>query len=121
MASVKNLYVKMARKFQRRYTYHCIAMKAFMILPAIVLQKSSSKIKSSEYSDLLNKSMGCWRDHDFTSLIRQARTIQSQVNKKIYRKKKPDTARVFVNLMFEGKVSVAIRSCVMRIIGVFWN
>ena len=48
-------------------------------------------------------------DRDFTSLIRQARTIQSQVNKKSSRKKKPDTARVFANLMFEGKVSAAIR------------
>ena len=89
--------------------YHCIAMKTFMILPALVLQKPCSKIKSSEYSDLLNKRMGWWRDRDFTSLIRQARTIQSQVNKKSSRKKKPDTARVFANLMFEGKVSAAIR------------
>ena len=80
-----------------------------MILPALVLQKPCSKTKSSEYSDLLNKRMGWWRDLDFTSLIRQARTIQSQVNKKSSRKKKPDTTRVFANLMFEGKVSAAIR------------
>ena len=53
--------------------------------------------------------MGWSRDRDFTSLIRQARTIQSQVNKKRSCKKKPDTARVFANLMFEEKVSAAIR------------
>ena len=60
-------------------------------------------------NDFLNKRMGCWRDRDFTSLIHQERTIQSQVNKKSSLKKKPDTTRVFAKLMFEVKVSAAIR------------
>ena len=74
--------------------YHCIATKTFMILPALILQKPCSNIKSSGYADLLNKRMGWWRDRDFSDTSC---------------KKKPDTARVFANLIFEGKVSAAIR------------
>ena len=60
--------------------YHCIATKTFMILPALILQKPCSNIKSSGYADLLNKRMGWWRDRDFSDTSG---------------KKKPDTARVF--------------------------
>jgi hypothetical protein len=88
--------------------YRSIAVKTFIILPALLLQKPSAKSKRSEHVSLLKKRLLLWQNRDIDELMKEAKTIQRQLSKSS-RKKTEDCARTFSRFMFEGKVNAAIR------------
>ena len=83
-------------------------MKTFIVLPALLLQKPSAKSKRHEHKVLLEKRLGQWNRKEILELLQSGRTIQKRLVSG-QNKKKEDTARKFANLMFEGKVTHALR------------
>lgn len=94
--------------FNQGTKYRCIALKIFIILPALLLQKPSLKSKSAEHNELLKKRFELWEQRDITKLLKEGKIIQRRLTQSKM-KEDADTARKFSNLMFEGKVTSAIR------------
>ena len=78
----------------------------FIVHPALL--EPPAKSKTAEHKVLLKKRIELWRQGNISALMREARTIQRQLARSS-RKQEKDCARTFANLMFEGKVSSAVR------------
>ncbi|EDO46763.1 predicted protein [Nematostella vectensis] len=84
-----------------------IALKAFMILPSLILQKPSATSKSKEHSAAIER-VSLWKQGDLNILMKEIRFIQSRfVNSKKARSVE-DISRTFAKLIFQGKLSAAI-------------
>ena len=94
--------------FNKGTMFRCIALKIFIILPALLLQKPSAKSKSSEHTELLKHRFELWEQRDVNKLLKEGNVIQRRLIQS-KRKEDVDTAGKFSNLMFKGKVTSAIR------------
>ena len=86
-----------------------IAMKALMILPALVLQKPSAKSKSQDHVAALKRRMKLWKDGEIMSLLSEAQVIQKRMKSGQFRQSHCDIAAKFSKLMGEGKINQATR------------
>ena len=86
-------------------------MKAAMTMPALLLQKPSSKSKAKEHTFHLERRLKFWLEGKLDDLVHEGRTIQRQLTRNLQRQQKSDhgTARIFSKLMMEGKVRAALR------------
>ena len=86
-----------------------IALKAFMSLPTLILQKPSPKSKAKEHSECTSRRLLLWKNGDLDLLMKEVRHIQ----KKFISSKKPrrteDISRIFAKLIMEGKISAALK------------
>ena len=94
--------------FNNHGIFQAIALKVVMVLPGLLLQKPSSKSKAKEHTKLLEERLRLWKNGQFNELHRQARTIQQKL-KSGKRRTNDDIVRIFSKLMFEGKVSAALK------------
>ena len=86
----------------------CIALKSLMLMPMLLLQKPFQKSKAKDHQQCLKRRLTLWSNGDIQSLLEEGRAIQLRLT--MYQnKRKADTARVFANLMFVGKVKAALR------------
>ena len=99
---------KWLEHFNAKSRCQTFAMKTFIVLPALLLQKPSAKSKRHEHKALLEKRLEQWNRKEILELLRSGRTIQKR-RVSGQNTKKEDTARKFANLMFEGKVTHAVR------------
>ena len=87
-----------------------VALKAAHLLPILVLQKTSKKLKSKAITSHIHRRLTLWQDGCFLDLLREGRNIQHRLpqhyNSVTDRFQLP---RTFANLMMEGKVGPAIR------------
>ena len=95
-------------KFNSDSPYQCIALKAFMILPSILLQKPSKKSKAKEHSIALERRLRQWHLGELNLIMCECREIQRKLNKSTFGRE-DDIPRVFSKLMFQGKVHAAMR------------
>ena len=79
-----------------------------MLLPALLLQKPSSKSKNEEHKIKLEERLKHWDNRNIDILLKEGRVIQKRLlaNNK---HRQEDNARTFANLMFHGKVTAAMR------------
>jgi len=92
----------------------CVAMKAIMIMPVLLLQRPHHWSKNDENITHLSRRLVLWNKGDIDSLVREGRVLQS-----VLRSAKPShggrssvkdsTARKFSNLMMSGRVKDALR------------
>ena len=89
----------------------CVAMKAAMTMPTLLLQKPSSKSKAKEHTLHLESRLKLWLEGKLDDLVHEGRTIQRQLTRSLRKQQKSDdgTARIFSKLMMEGKVRAALR------------
>ena len=85
-----------------------VAMKAAMVMPALLLQKPHARSKAKDHALYLDHRMRQWMDGDIESLMKEACTIQRQLTHKQPRPAQ-QTARLFAKFMMEGKVRAALR------------
>ena len=85
------------------------ALKAVMIMPALLLQKPSFKSKAKDHSDCLKRRMNSWREGDFDKLLSEARAIQSKLQPFKKRSDPEHLAKTFAKLMLQGKVNAALK------------
>ena len=103
---------RLYNSFASKSAMECIAMKAAVVLPILMLQKPSSKSKAKEHNSCLERRLNTWLDGDLDNLLFEGRTLQQRIPKSAPEdnsKRQKRHARSFANLMFEGKTKAAIR------------
>ena len=71
------------RQFNSNSYLNSVALKAFMMLPSVILQKLSATSKSKEHSMSLERRLALWRQGDLNMLMKEIRFIQDRfVNSK---------------------------------------
>ena len=79
-----------------------------MILPSLLLQKPSRNSKAKDHQVKLTKRLKLRREGKISDILEEGRNIQQHL--KSARPRQPeDTARIFANLMLQGKVNSALR------------
>ena len=96
------------RQFNGVSKLNGVALKVFMILPALLLQKPSPKSKAKDHSECLSRRLKQWKDGDLDVLEREVRRIQSSL-KNSKRPTSDNVSKSFSKLMMEGKVSAALK------------
>ena len=80
-----------------------------MVLPTLILQKPSAASKSKEHSAAIERRLNLLRQGDLYLLLKEVRFIQGKfVNSKKARTVE-DISKVFAKLVFQGKLSAAIK------------
>ena len=89
-----------------------VALKATMVLPSLLLQKSYAKSETKEHVSYLNHRLEQWHRGDVEALMVECRSIQQQLNRTTSNytsKTDGKLACIFEELMFEGKVKATLR------------
>ena len=88
-----------------------IAMKAAMIMPALLLQKPHLRSRTKEHAKHLERRLATWKVGDLDSLLDEGQTIQSRLARESNSRNTTtdQVSRQFSKLMMEGKVRAALR------------
>ena len=86
-----------------------VAIKAAMVLPALVLQKPSKTSKSKDHSSCIERRMNEWRAGQFQTLYKEAKSIQARLAATRAPLQSTAKARRFAELIMMGKVKAATR------------
>ncbi len=85
-----------------------VALKAAMTMPALLLQKPSSKSKAKEHASHLERRLKLWSEGQLVNLLYEGRSIQKQLHRNQPPQQNQDQedrmAKKFAKLMSEGKV-----------------
>ena len=79
-----------------------------MILPAILLQKPTKNSTAKEHSQKLEERIQLWRDGKLLELLIEGRQIQKKLHTSKHQNNQDD-ARIFSNLIMQGKVNAALK------------
>ena len=97
------------KQFNSNSDLNPVALKAFMVLPSVILQKPSATSKTKEHSVAIERRLALWRQGDLNMLMKEIRFIQNRfVNSKRARSVE-DISRMFAKLVFQGKLTAAIK------------
>ena len=98
------------KQFNSNSDLNSVALKAFMVLPTLILQKLSATSKGKDHSSAIERRLNLWRQGDLDLLLKEVRFIQGKfVNSKKARTVE-DISKVLGKLVFQGKLSAAILS-----------
>ena len=87
-----------------------VALKAFMTLPALILQKPSKNSKSKEHTSCVKRRLELWKKGDIISLLKEVKKIQSKFKKKGGKERSPgEVAKLFARLVMHGKIGAALK------------
>ena len=106
-AFIKELSLWLER-FNHKTDHHSIALKIYIILPALMLQKPSKTSKSQEHYKKLEDRQGASKDGRIDELIQECRTIQRGFSSN-ERRNKEDKAKTFAKFVFQGKTNAAMK------------
>ena len=106
-AFVRELF-RIFRAYANHSALESIAMKAAMVMPALLLQKPHPRSKAKDHALHLERRLKLWESGKLKELMDEGRTIQHQLNQNRL-KRQEDTERIFAKLMMEGKVRAALR------------
>ena len=84
-----------------------IALKVFMVLPNLLLQKPSRKSKNTEHQILLEERLSKWEAGDLSGLLKECKLLQRKLVAR--QRNESTTSQLFVRFMLQGKVNPAIR------------
>ena len=97
------------RHFNTSSNLNSIAIKAFMVLPSLMLQKPTSKSKAKEHSECLLRRLKQWKNRDLEQILKEVRLIQKRFKSNKKTKSTEDISRIFGKLVMEGKISAALK------------
>ena len=110
-----NSFVKEITRLLRAYTeasaLESVALKAVMVMPHLLLQKSHRTSKAKDHVAQLERRLETWANGDLDQLLHEGRTIQKQLSSGPNKTPSHDAkvAQRFSKLMMEGKVKAALR------------
>ena len=96
-------------QFNSNSDLNSVALKAFMVLPTLILQKPSAISKSKEHSVAIDRRLNLWKQGDFDLLLREVRFIQGMFGNPRKARTVEDISKVFGKLVFQGNLSAAIK------------
>ncbi len=85
-----------------------VALEAAMVACTLLLQKPHPASKSRDHVKALERRLRAWREGDLDGLMREGRTLQTQLRSS-NRLSQEHQTRTFSKLVFEGKIRAAIR------------
>ena len=85
-----------------------IALKALMVMPALLLQKPSRKSSAKQHKEYLTRRLDLWSEGNFEELLKEGRYIQHKMQQK-FAKDEENAAKMFTRFMLLGKVNAALR------------
>lgn len=86
-----------------------IALKAIMVMPALLLQKSSKTSKSKDHSNALSRRLELWKNGHIADLIAEGETIQRRLTASNSSKSIEAISKDFVLKMGKGNINGAIK------------
>ena len=87
------------KQFNSNSDLNCVALKAFIVLPTLILQKPSATSKSKKHCAAIVRRLNLWRQGDLDLLLKEVRFIQGKfVNSKKTRTVE-DISKVFAKLV----------------------
>ena len=89
-------------------SFQGIALKVFMIITALMMQKPSAKSKGRDHVKTLSQRLELWQTGDLLDFLREGKIIQSKLAS-AKRRSPEDIAQIFLKLMLQGKVSAALK------------
>ena len=95
------------KQFNSNSDLNSVALKAFMVLPTLILQKPSASSKSKEHSAARERRSNLWRQGDIDLLLKEIRFIQGKFVNSKKAKTVEDISKVSAKLVFQGKLSAA--------------
>ena len=97
------------KQFNADSDLNSVALKAFMVLPTLILQKPSATSKSEEHSAAIERRLALWKQGDLDLLLKEVRFIQGKfVNSKKARTVE-DVSKVFSKLVLQRKLLAAMK------------
>ena len=89
-----------------------VAMKAAMVMPALLLQKPHPRSKAKDHTLHLERRLLQWSEGGLEGLMKEGYTIQHQFSQQHQNRSRSaqQTAREFTKLMMEGRVRAALQS-----------
>ena len=86
-------------RWNNKSKYRDFAIKAMMLMPNLLLQKTTKKAKSSEYKEALTRRLALWREGNILDLLKEGETIQNRLKATINKgkKSKDDLTKRFTN------------------------
>ena len=96
------------QRFNNDSSFQGIALKTFMTIPSLMLQKPSAKSKTKEHNNALAARLELWKEGRLLEILKEGQIIQQKLT--TTKKKSPDdAARIFARLMFVGKIKAALK------------
>jgi len=87
-----------------------IAMKAFMVIPALILQKPSRTSKAKDHTIAVERRMKEWKNGEIAKLLKDAKAIQLKLKSSVGKVKTPaEIAKLFARLIMHGKIGAAMK------------
>ena len=102
-----NLMSFWIEQFNQDSPFVLIALKVFMIIPNLILQKTRKNSKNNEHVKLLNDRMNLWDQGKFWDLLKDAEIVQRRLSSS--QKSDVEISRLFSRFMLQGKVNAALR------------
>ena len=88
-------------KFNNDTPLQSIALKVYMVLPSLLLQKPSRKSKAKQHSAKLSQRLTLWKEGQIDILLHEGKAIQRQLQRKP--RLKEEITKIFSRLMPQGK------------------
>ena len=85
-----------------------VALKMFMVLPNLLLQRVNSKSSASDNRKVLERRLQLWQERKITELVGECLVIQSRLTE-TRKKDNRQIGETFQKLMIKGKVNSALR------------
>ena len=104
-----NLLCFWLKQFNLSTALNGIALKAFMVLPALLLQKPSPKSKAKDHTECLRRRLDFWGKGDIIPILKEACLIQTKLKSSKSPRTTEDISRIFAKLVMEGKISAALK------------
>ena len=102
--------IRLVNSWTYKSNLETIALKALMIMPGLLLQKTSLNSKSKENSETLKRRLSLWKNGQLDQLMFEGKTIQDRLqNNDRTTTNKNKEALTFARLIEEGKVNKAIK------------
>ena len=89
-----------------------IALKCFMILPALILQKPHAKSKTREHVICMKRRLDLWKcvnGAGFLDLFAEVEAIQKKLKSRPKQRREIDVNKTFASLIMQGKISSAMK------------
>ena len=103
-----NELTKLINKWSSKWPNRDICLKALMVVPSLILQRTSNKCKTSEIKSQVERRLNLWKNKDVESLLNETRSIQKGLPQQQKLQTTEGKAKIFTKLVFKGKVNPAI-------------
>ena len=97
------------KQFNSNSNLNGIALKVYMILPSVILQKPSANSKAKDHSKAIERRLALWKSGDIESLLTEIRFIQEKFISSTKRRDNEDISKIFAKLVIQGKLSAALK------------